>query len=153
MKRLIQLVVLLCTGIVVISFFRKTSGEKYFAELLMARDEVTGLEAFGRDETAYDMQLRFKATAEWVDRLTYEGFQESECSAADSQLEFSLFKIAAWPLWQPSSLVDVTCFIRRGPNALSDKGRALIIAESDGGWVYAHFRGRKRDRNLPDEFR
>ena len=133
------------------SSFRKTSGEKYFTQLLMNRSEVTDLEGFGRDETSYEMQLRFKASSEWLERLSYEGFKKSECAAAQGQLEFSVLKIAAWPLWRPSSLLEPICFIRRGPNAISDNGRALLIAEAGGGWVYVSFRGRKMNRNIPDE--
>ena len=103
MKRLIQLLVFLSVGLFVTSSFRKTSGEKYFTQLLMNRSEVTDLEAFGRDETSYEMQLRFKASSEWLERLSYEGFKKSECAAAQGQLEFSILKIAAWPLWRPAS--------------------------------------------------
>ena len=153
MKRLFQLSLALIIGLLMFSSCGKGNGEKYFSALLMDRAEVTDLEAFSRDGSSYEVHLRFSAGQDWVNRLSYEGFVDVDCSRVASVMAFSISRIATWPLWQPQKITQPRCFNRRGSNELSDNGRDAIMADSDGGWVYAHFRGVNINRNLPDELR
>ena len=110
---------------------------------------MTQLDAFMSDGRAYDIRLRFVAPEDWISRLRYQRFVEVECGRVSSEFGFSLARVATWPLWNPKGIAEPRCFQRHGANALSENGRDFILGEREGGWVYAHFYGRKTDRNLP----
>lgn len=121
-----------------------------FDALLGDSARVTDLDGFVRKGDGYDVQIRFKASDDFVRALPHQGFGPIDCSAAREVINFSPMRLAAWPLWRPEALTDAVCFRRTGENEWSPRGRDLLLAEPGGGWVYFAGEGEEHDRAMPE---
>lgn len=124
-----------------------------FDALLGDPSEVTDLDGFVRKGDAYDVQIRFVAQDDWVAALPYKGFVKTECGHVRDIINFSVMRLAAWPLWRPEKLSEVICYRRYGENEWSPNGRDVILAEPHGGWVYFAGVGMEHDRAMPESDR
>lgn len=120
-------------------------------ELLGDADRVSELDGFVRKGDVYDVQVRFMAEEDFILALPHKGFQEMDCADAQTTIGFSLMRLAAWPPWRPEDLTNVVCFRRTGENKWSPRGRDVILAEAEGGWVYFAGEGPEHDRAMPSD--
>jgi hypothetical protein len=121
-------------------------------EGLIDGDEArtSDFDGFVRRQDGYDVELRFRATEDWVASLPYLGFRQTDCGVVRDHVKFSPLRVAAWPLWWPENLTDVVCYQRLGKNEWSPSGRDFVLAETGGGWVYFSGSGREYDRAFRD---
>lgn len=111
-------------------------------ELLGAGGNPSDLDGFVRKGDSYALQIRFRDGADFVASLPYQGFIEVDCSAVAERFEFSVARLAAWPLWVPTWLDDVACYQRIAPSRWSPQSRDSLVVERGGGWLYFDSEGR-----------